>query len=176
MSKRAAQRYAKAIMERTQASGLTSQTNNDMLLIASTIKANAELNSFVKNPVFSTSTKNNALLEIFSGVNAESKLLIQLLVENKRVNMLDSVADAYTELYNQVNGIQKIQVTTATPMTPELEAKVVAKAKEFTSNTLIIENIVDASIIGGFIIRLGDKQFNASVASKLSRLKRELTN
>ncbi len=176
MSKRAAQRYAKAIMERTQASGQTAQTHKDMLLIASTIKANTELSNFVKNPVFSTDTKKAALLEIFSGVNADTKMLIQLLVENKRVSMLGTVAETYGEIYDQVNGIQKIQVTTAFPITAELEAKVMAKAQEFTSNTLIIENIVDTAIIGGFILRIGDKQYNASVADKLTRLKRELTN
>lgn len=176
MSNRAAIRYAKAIMERAQAGNLVAQTNDDMLLIADTIKSNAELNSFVKNPVFSAEAKQTALSEVFSGVNTESKLLIRLLAENKRLNMLDLVALAYNNLYNQISGIEKIRVTTAFPITPELEAKVIAKAKEFTSSSLVIENIVDESIIGGFILRIGDKQYNASVANKLATLKRELTN
>ncbi|MGE4346995.1 MAG: ATP synthase F1 subunit delta [Flavobacteriaceae bacterium] len=176
MSNRAAIRYAKAIMDRAQANGLAAQTNDDMLLIADTIKSNAELDSFVKNPVFSTDTRQSALLEVFSGINAESKLLIRLLAENKRLDILDTVALAYNKMFDQISGIEKIQVTTAFPMTPELEAKVIAKAKEFTSNTLVIENFVDETIIGGFILRMGDKQYNASVANKLKTLKRELIN
>lgn len=176
MSNRAAIRYAKAIMERTQANNFTVQTNDDMLLIADTIKSNSELNDFVKNPVFSREVKYSALLEVFSGINTESKLLLKLLAENKRLEILADVASAYNGLFDKVSGIEKIEVTTAFSITPELEAKVIAKAKEFTSNSLVIENIVDESIIGGFILRMGDKQYNASVANKLTTLKRELTN
>src|SRR5690554_5536486 len=176
MSNRAAIRYAKAIMERAQANNLEVQTNDDMLLISSTIKANAELESFMKNPVFPVETKQATLLEVFSEINAESKLIIRLLAENKRLNMLNLVAVAYNNLFDQISGIEKVSVTTAFPITPELEAKVLAKAKEFTSNTLVIENIIDESIIGGFILKIGDKQYNASVANKLATLKRELTN
>lgn len=176
MSKRAAIRYAKAIMEIAQSKGLAEQTNNDMQLVSSTIQSNSELSSFVKNPVFSTEVKQSALLEVFSGVNEESKLLIRLLAENKRLEILDSVAVAYSGMYDEVSGIQKIQVTTAIPITPELEEKVIAKAKEFTSKSLVIENIVDESIIGGFVLRMGDKQYNASVANRLTTLKRELVN
>ncbi len=176
MSNRAAIRYAKAIMERVQANGLAAQTNQDMLLIADTINSNKELSRFIDNPVISTATKQSALLEIFSSINAESKLLLRLLAENKRLDILDAVALAYNKMFDQISGIEKIQVTTAFPITPELEAKVVEKAKEFTSNSLVIENIVDESIIGGFILRMGDKQYNASVANKLTTLKRELTN
>jgi F-type H+-transporting ATPase subunit delta len=47
--------------------------------------------------------------------------------------------------------------------------------KEFSSNTISITNVVDPSIIGGFVLRIGDKQYNASVANKLQQLKREFT-
>lgn len=176
MSNRAAIRYAKAILDRAQASSLQAQTNEDMLLIGATISSNAELLNFVKNPVYSNEVKLNALTEVFAGVNKESKLLLQLLAENKRLDMLDAVAKAYNELFDQVSGIQKVQVTTAFPITEDLKAKVIAKAKELTSGELMIENIVDESIIGGFILRIGDKQYNASVANKLANLKRELIN
>jgi len=60
-------------------------------------------------------------------------------------------------------------------MTDKLEAKVLAKVKELTSKSVELENIVDDTIIGGFILRIGDKQYNASVANKLNNLKREFT-
>jgi F-type H+-transporting ATPase subunit delta len=57
-----------------------------------------------------------------------------------------------------------------------LESKVLAKVKEFTSKAVTLHNIVDESIIGGFILRIGDKQYNASIANSLQVLKRELSN
>jgi len=176
MSNRVAIRYAKAISERVQIKEQAEQVNNDMKRIAQTVLSNTELSRFVKNPVFSTDIKQSVLLEVFQKINQESKFLIRLLAENKRLELLYSVAQAYNNLYDKINGVQKIQVTTAFPITEKLEAEVISKAKKITSGSLIIENIVDPSIIGGFIIRIGDKQYNASVANRLKRLKRELKN
>jgi len=176
MSNRVAIRYAKAISERTQIKEQAKQVNNDMKLIVQTILSSAELSRFVKNPVFSTDVKQAVLLEIFQKINQESKSLIRLLAENKRLELLGSVAQAYNDLYDKINGVQKVQVTTAFPITEKLEAEVINKTKKITSESLIIENIIDPSIIGGFIIRIGDKQYNASVTNRLKKLKRELKN
>jgi F-type H+-transporting ATPase subunit delta len=52
---------------------------------------------------------------------------------------------------------------------------VLAKVKELTGKTTEIENTVDESILGGFILRVGDLQYDASIANKLNNLKREFT-
>jgi F-type H+-transporting ATPase subunit delta len=75
-----------------------------------------------------------------------------------------------------MNGVEKATVTTAIPMDAELESKVMAKILEFSNKKIVIENIVDPAIIGGFVLRIGDKQYNASVADKLLNLKREMSN
>jgi F-type H+-transporting ATPase subunit delta len=61
-------------------------------------------------------------------------------------------------------------------MDAALEAKVLAKVATLSDKKITIENTVDASIIGGFILRIGDKQYNASVANRLQVLKREFSN
>jgi len=75
-----------------------------------------------------------------------------------------------------MNGVEVAIVTTASPMSPELESKVMAKIKEFSDKNITIENVIDESIIGGFILRIGDMQFNASITNRLQVLKRELSN
>ena len=75
-----------------------------------------------------------------------------------------------------MNGIEIAKVTTAIPMDAELEAKVLAKVATLSDKKITIENNVDPSIIGGFILRIGDKQYNASVANRLQVLKREFSN
>lgn len=75
-----------------------------------------------------------------------------------------------------MNGVETANVTTAFPITPELEAKVLAKIKEFSNKTITLVNTVDPSILGGFVLRIGDKQYNASIANRLRELKRELSN
>jgi F-type H+-transporting ATPase subunit delta len=173
---RAAARYAKAILEMAQAQGSAPQVSEDMAQIAETIKGNAELAGFINNPTIKVETKEAALSEIFAGGSNITKGLFRLLLENKRFDILSHIAVEYKNQFDSMNGVETATVTTAFPITPELEAKVLDKIKEFSDKKITLKNIVDPEIIGGFILRVGDKQFNASVAKSLTTLKRELSN
>ncbi len=105
-----------------------------------------------------------------------TKSLFHLLFENKRFEILEAIALEYNVLFDVMNGVEVAKVTTAIPMDAALEAKVLAKIATLSDKKITIENIVDPSIIGGFILRIGDKQYNASVANRLQVLKRELSN
>jgi len=173
---RAAIRYAKAILDLADSKGVAEAVGSDMALIASTIDSNLELNTFIQNPTLTADIKESALLEVFAEINGVTKGLFHLLFENKRFGILAAIASEYKGLLDEKNGIETAIVTTAIALTPELEAKVMAKIKEFSNKTITIQNVVDTDIIGGFIIRIGDKQYNASIANSLQVLKRELSN
>ncbi len=176
-STRAAIRYAKAILEIADFKQVASEVSTDMVLIEKTITSNPELSSFIHNPLITTETKKNVVSEVFKGVNPVTKSLFQLLLDNKRFEILDGIATEYTKLFDNMNGLELAKVTTAIPMDAALEAKVSAKIASISSSKKItIQNTVDPSIIGGFILRIGDKQYNASIADRLHRLKRELSN
>ena len=175
-STRAAIRYAKAILEMADAIGVTKEVSNDMALIGSTVKSNEELNTFIQNPTIKVEDKESALQAIFADINGVTKGLFRLLLENKRFEILVAITEEYNKLFDQLNGVEVAIVTTASPMSAELEAKVMAKIKEFSDKNITIENIIDESIIGGFILRIGDMQFNASIINRLQVLKRELSN
>jgi F-type H+-transporting ATPase subunit delta len=172
---RAAIRYAKAIIEIATESNNTATVNNDMKSIVSAIKESEELKDFLSNPIVNGEVKMSALSEIFPSLQTETKGLFQLLLANKRFEILSAIATQFNNLFDIASGVEKAVVTTAVPLTAELEVLVTNKLKEFSSNTISITNVVDASIIGGFVLRIGDKQYNASVANKLQQLKREFT-
>ena len=173
---RAAIRYAKAILEIADSKGVASEVSADMTLIATTITGNSELTHFIQNPLIKTDTKKNVVLEVFASVNPVTQSLFHLLLENKRFEILAAIAVEYNNLFDVMNGVEIAKVTTAFPIDAALEAKVLAKIATFSDKKVTIENTVDASIIGGFILRIGDKQYNASVANRLHVLKRELSN
>jgi F-type H+-transporting ATPase subunit delta len=173
---RAAIRYAKAILEIAELKGVASNVGTDMTLIASTIDSNAELNIFIQSPTIKVEQKENALLEVFANANPVTKSLFHLLFENKRFEILETIALEYNKLFDIMNGVQVAKVTTAIPMDAALEAKVLAKIATFSDKKITIESTVDPSIIGGFILRIGDEQYNGSVANRLQVLKRELSN
>ncbi|WP_264535711.1 ATP synthase F1 subunit delta [Flavobacterium sp. N1736] len=175
-STRAAIRYAKAILDLANSKGVAEVVNNDMKSIASAIETNEELSTFIQNPTTKVEVKQSALLEVFADVNGVTKGLFHLLFENKRFEILEAIALEYKKLFDINNGVEVATVTTAIAMDAALEAKVLAKIATLSDKKITIENIVDPSIIGGFILRIGDNQYNASVANRLQVLKRELSN
>ena len=173
---RAAIRYAKAILETAVSAGKTVQVNDDMKSIVDSASGSQELSEFLSSPIISSEVKMNALSEVFANVQSETKMLFKLLQENKRFEILEPIASQFNRLFDEMNGVEVAKVTTAFPITPELETKVLAKIAEISNKKITIENIVDPSIIGGFVLRIGDKQYNASVANRLQELKREFSN
>lgn len=173
---RAAIRYAKAILETAISSGTAAKVNDDMKLIIATVDSSAELKDFLLSPIIASDLKKNALLEVFASVESETKSLFRLLQENKRFEIVVSIANQFNALFDEMNGVEVAKVTTAFPITTELEAQVLDKLASISNKKITIENIVDPSIIGGFILRIGDKQYNASVSNRLQELKREFSN
>ncbi|MCC8359577.1 ATP synthase F1 subunit delta [Salinimicrobium sediminilitoris] len=173
---RAAARYAKALLSLAKDKNVAKEVNDDMTTISETIANSSDLRNFLKNPVIKNNMKKSALLEIFRSVNGVTSGLFAILIENNRLDILPLVAKNYNRLFNEMNGVQVARVTTAIPLTPALEAKIQQKVKELTGNEAKIENIIDESIIGGFILRVGDIQYNGSVSAQLTNLKRELLN
>ena len=175
-STRAAIRYAKAILDIADSKKVADKVSSDMTLIASTINSNSELNTFIQSPTIRVKEKKKALLEVFTQVNSVTKSLFHLLFENKRFEILETIAVEYNKLFDKKNSVEIAKVTTAIPMDAALEAKVLAKIATFSDKKITIQNSVDPSIIGGFILKIGDNQYNASVANRLQTLRRELSN
>ncbi len=173
---RAAQRYAKAILDLAKDQNVAEVVNSDMESISKTIIGSNDLHDVLTSPVLKSNLKKNVLKEIFKDVNQVTLGAFDVLLENKRINILKEVAQKYNSLYNEMNHVQIAKVTTAVALNPELEAKILSKITELTGNGATIKNIVDPNIIGGFILRIGDLQYNASVANNLSNLERELKN
>lgn len=173
---RAAQRYAKAIIELAEEKNATGEVFRDMLGITKTIAGSKDLKDLLNSPVVKTAIKKNALREIFKDSHAITLGSFDILIENGRINILNLVANNYISRYNQINQTQEAVVTTAVPLNAALEEKIQAKVKELTGAGASIKNVIDKNIIGGFVLRVGDLQYDASIASNLNRLKREFKN
>jgi F-type H+-transporting ATPase subunit delta len=172
---RAAIRYAKAVLSLASDKKSADAVNSDMKLIANTIAESKDLSDALQSPVIPSSVKKSILLEVFKKSNKTTLSLIDILITNNRIAILGDVAVKYNELFDQSKGIEQATVTTAIPLTDALKQKVLAKAKELTGKDIEVESIVDESILGGFVLRIGDIQYNASIANQLSKLKREFT-
>ncbi|GAA4295746.1 MULTISPECIES: ATP synthase F1 subunit delta [Aestuariibaculum] len=172
---RAAIRYAKAVLSLASDKNAAEAVNADMTLIANTIAESKDLNGVLQNPIVRSSVKKSVIQEVFKNTNALTGNLVDTLISNKRIALIGEVAKQYSVLFDQLKGSQIAKVTTAVPLTAELNAKVLAKVKELTGKEVEVQNIIDENILGGFVLRVGDMQYDASIANKLNKLKREFT-
>jgi F-type H+-transporting ATPase subunit delta len=174
---RPALRYAKAILNLAKETKVETEVNADMQLIATTISENPDLDVMLNSPIVKLSYKKKVLNALFTGkVNVVSLGLFDLLQENKRMNILHSIAKQYSIIYDYYKNIDIAKVTTAVPLTKELEKKVLDKIVDLTGNKAVLENIVNPSILGGFILRVGDMQYDASFSHHLNELRKEFDN
>ena len=172
---RAAIRYAKAVLDLAKDQKTAEVVNTDMKLIVEAVAVSKDLKDMLLSGAVPSSVKKSALFAVFSNLSAMSVNLINTLIQNKRIGLLSEVAQKYTELFDQSQGKQVAIVTSAIGLTDDLKEKVLAKVSELTGKDAEIKNVVDDSILGGFILRVGDIQYDASIANKLNKLKREFT-
>lgn len=172
---RAAIRYAKAVLSLATDQKATDSVNKDMKQIVKTIAESDDLREMLQNPLVRSSVKESVLNQVFNNTNEITGNLLNTLIANKRIALLEDVASKYNQLYDTLKGTEIAKVTTAVPLTDALKAKVLAKVKELTGKEVEVVNSIDESILGGFILRVGDIQYNASIANKLNKLKREFT-
>ena len=117
-----------------------------------------------------------AILSIFENNSAITEKLIDLLIHNKRVSIIGDIAISFIQLYNKHNDIKEATVITASPINDDLKSIILSKINISDPKSISLTNIIDSSIIGGFIIRFDGKEYNASVKQNLNNLKKELTN
>ena len=172
---RAAIRYAKAVLSLATEQKVADVVAGDMKEVSMAIQNNPELATMIQSPVIRSADKKAVLSQVFKGAGKETQNLIETLITNKRVSLLGDVASKYVQLYDTLRGSQVARVTTAVALTDDLKKNVLAKVQELTGKTAELENIIDTSIIGGFILRVGDLEYNASIVSKLNNLKREFS-
>jgi F-type H+-transporting ATPase subunit delta len=171
---RAALRYAKAVLNLAKDSKSESKVNDDMLLVAKTIAENKDLDVMLHSPIIKGEAKRKVLDTLFEGkVNNITLGLFHLLDDNKRMDLLEVVAKKYTIIYDHYKHIDIAKVTTAVPLTAAIEKQVMAKVVELTGNKATLENIVNPTILGGFVLRVGDIQYDASISNHLNELRKE---
>lgn len=174
---RAAVRYAQAILDLAKEQNSTDGVFAEMQDIHKTVANSEDLKDVLDSPLIKVEQKVASLKAVFANAGAISVGLFNTLGSNKRLSILDEVALSFIALYEQDKGSQVATVTTAVPLSGELETQILAKVKELTNGKEVtLKSIVDESIIGGFVLRVGDLQYNASIASQLANLRRSFND
>jgi len=176
MQSRAAIRYAKAMYDIAVEENFINEVYKDMSLIKGLYGDSLDFNSLLSNSQINYQDKKKAILSLLENNNTITEKLIDLLIHNKRVSIIGDIAISFIQLYNKHNDIKEATVITASPINEDLKSIILSKINISDSKSISLTNIIDSSIIGGFIIRFDGKEYNASVKQNLNNLKKELTN
>ena len=172
---RAALRYAKAILAFAKETQVTDAVAKDMSHLHSLFQENEALQIALDNPLLDVDQKQAVIKALFPKACEATQKLFSLLAENNRLGLLNQTGKQYLDLYSLEQGELKAVVTSAVPLSAELEKTVLEKAKAFSNQKVHLENKVDPTIMGGFILKIGDMQYDASVVHQLKALKTTLT-
>ena len=176
MQSRAAIRYAKAIYEIADEENFIKEIFNDMIRINKLNRDSSDFKNLLSNSIIDNFDKKKAILSLLEKKNSITEKLLDLLIHNKRVAIISDIASCFIHLYNKNNNIKEAIVITASPIDKDLEKKVLSQIKIPAAKSINLINLVDSSIIGGFIIRYDGKEYNASIKQNLKNLKTELIN
>ena len=176
MQSRAAIRYAKAMYEIASEENSVNEVYKDVSLIKELYGDSLDFKNLLSNSQINHQDKKKAILSLLENSNALTEKLIDLLIHNKRLSIIGDISISFIQLYNKQNDIKEATVITASPIDEDLKSIILSKINTSDSKSISLTNIIDSSIIGGFIIRFDGKEYNASMKQNLNNLKKELTN
>ncbi len=168
-------RYAKALFGLVKEENTLEKHKHDMELLYQCIREVPELQYVIQSPVIKSSEKIRVFGEIFrESMSPLSLSFIRLVLENRREEGLEGIARYFLTLIRAEQGIRSADLTTAKPVDDALRQSISALIAKKFNTKVDLHEAVDPAIIGGFVLKVGDQQIDASIASKLKRIKREL--
>ena len=165
-------RYAKAFFGLAKEKQLLDEVKNDMEMIGQLIKTSTDLQLLLESPVVKSSKKVSLLKTIFEGkVNQLTVDFLAMVAANKREIFTQGICLNFAALYRQDQGIKSAVITTAVPLQEDLVSQIQKQLESEFKTKVELSQRVDTELIGGFVLRVDDRQIDASMASKLRRVK-----
>ncbi|MDG1333582.1 MAG: ATP synthase F1 subunit delta [Crocinitomicaceae bacterium] len=170
-----AARYARALLDLAIEQKNVDSVLGDMQVFSATVKDSSEFELLLSSPVVKADKKIEIFKLAFEPFEKSTQDFIAMITNNGREAMLGDIAEAFEAQVKEHRGIVPMTITSAVPLDDSTRAAIMAKVQSSVEGTLEVEEKVDESLIGGFVVRMGDQQIDASVASQLNNLKQRLT-
>lgn len=165
-------RYAAALMQLADEKELVAQISDDIDLVFNTLSGSKDLRSVLKSPVIKEQQKVDILTEVFgTKISKDSLNFLTFVVNKNREDLLYPIVKHFLELRDKKLGLINVQVTSAVDFTTDQIEKLKTKIEAITRKTARFSFKLDEDVIGGFLIRIDDTIFDASVRRQLELLK-----
>jgi F-type H+-transporting ATPase subunit delta len=168
-------RYARAFFTLAKEKGLTAELRRDAELISSVCASSSDFILLIESPLIAASGKLKAMKSIFEGkVNPLSLNFLLLITENKREKFLPGIFRNLEDLYRKEEGIKTAIVSTPQILQPAILEQIRESLEKEFNAKIEISQITNPELIGGFVLRIDDKQYDASISSQLKKIKEKL--
>lgn len=172
---RIAVRYAKPILELAEEKKVLDKVKDDMENFVGICNENRDFTLMLDSPIIPHLKKASILEKLFKGkVNALTLQSFDLITRKNRESILYDVAKEFLVLYNIKKGLQEVSVTSSVKLDAAQRKEFEKLAKGITGKSPVLEEKVDPSIIGGYVLKVGDRQIDQSVSGQLKEIKLKL--
>lgn len=171
---RVSHRYAKSLLDLSLEKGQLEQVNEDMRMVLETIRQNRDFSVLLRSPVVKTDKKQEILKAIFGGqIGVITTEFLDIITRKRREGELEAIAEAFTSQYKKHKQILTAVITTAQGLDEKLRAQVLDVVKQSAGGKSVeLVEKTDRALIGGFILRVGDKQVDSSIIRQIRNLER----
>lgn len=164
--------WAEAFLQLSEANGDTATVIDQARKLLAIWRDSPELREAMASPVLEIEAKKAAITSLFSEQISPSFLnLLKLLADRQRIGVLDAVLERLLELYRDQNGIALATVTSAEALSEEQLAGITGQIKAVAGTDQVeVNTAIDPALIGGFVLKVGSKVIDASLAGQVRRL------
>lgn len=168
-----AKRYSKGLFDFAVQTKKHDEVYAEMKQIQKLIFDSKDLKSFLHNPILDSKKKIQVASVVFKSFSEVTQKFITLVIKQKRESNLVEIAQAYQTIYESFNNIVKVSLITATEIDITTKDSIYKESKLIPANAkTILKHQIDESLIGGFVLRVGDQQLDTSIKTKLSNLRK----
>ncbi len=165
-------RYATALYEEADQAGVLEAVDEDVLMLRRSLESNRKLSRFFESPVIPQEKKDTIVQELLGDrVEGLTVRFLRLLVQKDRETLTKAILDQYQSLRDEHRGIVDAEVTVAHPLSDEDREMLVEALEAKTEKDIRLHLDEDPDLIGGVVIRIGDRVFDGSVRNQLNMLR-----
>lgn len=169
-------RYARALFEAARERQEIAEVGQGLELVAAVLKNDEDFRRVWEYPGISSEAKKQLAAEAFGGRIPDLALnAILLMIDKRREAVLPDLAEGYREIADEALGQAKAVVYSPSALTDEVQREVAETFGKLTGKQIIVENIVKPELLGGIQVQIGDRLYDGSLAGKLQRLQKSLS-
>jgi F-type H+-transporting ATPase subunit delta len=171
-----ASRYAEALFQVGEETDSTDKLYGELKAVVDIVKENKDFSNILRSPLVSKEEKKDLITKVFEGKLSQNMInFLKILADKDRLALLADIEKDFKVLLNEKNNILEGIVITAVPMKEEEVKELQTKLSAKYNKTVVLENEVDKSVLGGVLVRIGNEEIDGTVKNRLDKMKEQLS-